>query len=300
MNKSSYFIKDIALFGGYPNEEDIIYYESIGVKYIVNLTHENDNLKPYYTNCIVIKYPILDIKIPKDVVTFSSLILKLDNILHNLQKNEKIYVHCKGGHGRAGILVASLLCYNLKITPEESLQLTNNYHSKRIEMKDKWRNIGSPQTTTQKKFVHKLFNPFYFSRCTNNGSKHGFSNLSDHEIIINNLSYKNAEIAYQSFSNEKVININTKNIYYIKHYYESKKTLTVNEKINLMKSILFEKFKQHPDIKDNLIRTALRPINYLNPSDTFWGINKENNGTNHIGQILYNIKIDILNHMNIN
>ena len=70
----------------------------------------------------------------------------------DLKHDEKIYIHCKGGHGRVGIAVASLLCYIKNISVEESLKLTNECHKKREIMKEKWRNIGSPQTYNQKKF----------------------------------------------------------------------------------------------------------------------------------------------------
>ena len=47
MNKCSFFIKNKALFGSYPNPEQVNELQSIGVKYFVNLTLPLENLLSY-------------------------------------------------------------------------------------------------------------------------------------------------------------------------------------------------------------------------------------------------------------
>lgn len=296
MNTSSYFIENKGLFGSYPTQDDIKYFESIGVRHFIDLTTPEDTLKPYETEYNIIKFPIPDRKIPQNIRDFSSFILKLMVLIKNLN-DEKVYIHCKGGHGRSGIVVACILKKYHNITPTEALELTNVYHSKRKEMKEKWRNIGSPQTNSQKKFVHKLFNPLIFTKVSN-GFKSGLSNLSNHIINIDGETYENAEIAYQTIKLKKLnletIDLQCKNIYYYKYYFERKYNMSEEDKLELMKSIIETKYKQNICIKENLLNIGLRSIIYNSHKDPFWGIDKNGVGQNHLGKILTDIKHDLL------
>ena len=93
----------------------------------------------------------------------NKFISKVNNIISNLQEGDKIYIHCKGGHGRAGLLVSCLLSYRFKYSGEKSLELTNTYHNNRTKMNERWRKIGSPQTQYQKTFVIRLFKPIFLN-----------------------------------------------------------------------------------------------------------------------------------------
>ena len=42
--------------------------------------------------------------------------------------------------------------------------------------------MGSPQTYQQKKFVHKIFQPFLFFKAYKTGNTIGLSNFSEHKI----------------------------------------------------------------------------------------------------------------------
>lgn len=296
MNKSSYFIEDKALFGSYPTQEDINYFESIGVKYFVDLTTEYDNLDKYKTEYRYITYPIMDRKIPLNIKEYSQFILNIINIIKGLGEGEKIYIHCKGGHGRAGVVVSTILVIYHNISPNESLLLTNEYHSRRTEMKEKWRKIGSPQTNSQKKFIHKLFNPLYFTRVSN-GFKSGLSNLSNNKVTIDGKIFDNAELAYQALKLEK-LNIeyktDVKNIYYYRNYAEKKFNISDNDKLDLMKNIIKTKYEQNDDIRNNLLNIGLRPIVYSCNRDKFWGIDKHGDGSNNLGVLLTDIKKELL------
>jgi protein-tyrosine phosphatase len=162
MEKSSYFIKEKALFGGYPSQENVDFFESINVKYFVDLTSTGEkHIIPYKTNYEYLNYPILDGCSPKDWDNFAQFIYTLSKIIANLGIDEKIYIHCKGGHGRAGVVVACLLCHIYKLKPFHALVKTKKYHNNRVEMREKWRRLGSPQTKSQKNFVYNFFNPLY-------------------------------------------------------------------------------------------------------------------------------------------
>lgn len=158
MERCSYFIEEKALFGSFPNDKEVTFLENEGVKYFIDLTeYKERNTNKYTTNGIYIKYPIKDRSIPTDRISFLRFIIKLTDIIKDLKTGEKIYIHCKGGHGRSGIVVAAILAYYFSLEPQEALKMTGFFHSKRVFMREKWRKIGSPQTKEQKDFVMSLF-----------------------------------------------------------------------------------------------------------------------------------------------
>ena len=162
MNKSSYFIENKARFGSYPAQESVKELEENGVRHFVNLTFPDENkITPYNTEYNKINFPIIDASIPTDWLQFSIFLAKIINIIYSLKKGELIYIHCKGGHGRAGLVVACLFCYIFGMTPHDALIRTSICHNNREVMRDRWREIGSPQTHNQKQFVYKFFRPVY-------------------------------------------------------------------------------------------------------------------------------------------
>jgi hypothetical protein len=195
MDTSSYFIKDKALFGSFPSESAVKELESHGVKYYVNLTYDNeDKITQYTTENQIITYQIQDRSIPEDLLSFTRLILHVSDIIKNLKLGEKIYIHCKGGHGRAGLVVACVICHLFKYTAYDSLQYTSKCHNDRLVMREKWRKIGSPQTYVQKKFVHQLFRPINYTRMC----KGLFSlNSTDVKFTINDVEYDSIYAALQ-------------------------------------------------------------------------------------------------------
>lgn len=60
------------------------------------------------------------------------------------EESQCVYVHCWGGHGRTGIVIATLLSLLYKIDAETALELTEAFHSKRVVCKS-----HSPQTEAQ-------------------------------------------------------------------------------------------------------------------------------------------------------
>lgn len=160
---SAFFIRDQCLFGAYPTQHQIHELEEWGVDLIVNLTNRYEkNIRPYSTCAKTINFIISDNKAPENVTEFCALVIYIAKQINN---NQKIYIHCKGGHGRSGVLVASILCYKFRITPHESIRLTTKYHStrpihaRRPKMNEYWKNKGSPQTKEQKEFVVSIFQP---------------------------------------------------------------------------------------------------------------------------------------------
>ena len=305
MNKSSYFIPDKALFGSYPSHEAAKELEEEGVCLFVNLTETVENLEQYKLSPTseMISFPIPDRKIPSDVLDYSLLIMKIVMHLANFKDGQKLYVHCKGGHGRAGIVVASLLCYYYNIEPNRALELTTRYHSERKEMRAKWRSIGSPQTVKQKQYVVKLFEPLRFYKAYKIGNTTGFSNFSSHSVYLEKfrIKFDTSEAAFNAYKDPK-------NIKYVESLANattpfiakdlSKRCVLRDDwyerREEFMTEVIYSKVLQHEDFRTNLIHSYLRPIIHHTRKDKFWGNGPDGGGQNILGKILMNIRHKLL------
>jgi len=297
MDRSSEFIKNKGLFGGYPTQEHVTEYENMGIRFFIDLTFDGEkHITPYTTKYTYINYPIHDRRIPTDWKQFATFIIKIGNIIESLKQYEKIYIHCKGGHGRSGIVVACLLCHLYKISPSEAIEKTTKYHNRRPVMKEKWRRLGSPQTRSQKHFVSKFFEPLYIYKNYTKYFSTDFSNTADLTVIIPGFGmFPNADSAFNAFRDP----LNDK-------YVGSLETATDDNEINkiiseckprndwdevkkcIMYTILQHKFGQHTDIYNNLIQTGLRPI-IVQSNDLYWGKN-DNCGKNVMGKLISKLR----------
>jgi len=298
MERCSYFIKDKALFGSFPTQASVERLEEHGVRCFVDLTgFEERKTIPYRTKYKYIKYPILDHTTPKNWKTFAQLILQICKQIRELGKKEYIYIHCKGGHGRAGIVVACTLCHYYNISPEEALKITTRCHSKRPEMREKWRKLGSPQGKRQKDFVLKFFRSLrYDNRLILHGYAQGMSNHSPHSVDIPEVGlFPTAHHALQSFrspSNSEYIEKLKQGIYdpsCIDHQKREWET----HKVQHMYRILNLKFTQHANLRKNLINTGLRPLIKVS-KDSFWGDGGNGQGKNMHGRILAQLRTKFL------
>jgi ribA/ribD-fused uncharacterized protein len=299
MDRSSYFIKDRALFGSFPTQEAVDELEKEGVKFFINLTHEDEKkITPYTTNYTQILFPIIDRQVPKDWVAYARFIIRISDIILSLKSGELVYLHCKGGHGRSGVVVASLLCYIFGLSPENSLEQTTKSHSKRHTMREKWRKLGSPQTYYQKNFVYKFFEPLMFYRAYKNGLTAGFSNFTSHPVTIKNFgTFPTSESAIQAYKNPT-------DKHYVQKQENSKspimakalgrKTELRKDWIEVCNKLMYQvveaKFTQNPELKENLIQTGLRPIIQHTRCDYFWGDGGDGTGRNKLGKILTSLR----------
>lgn len=267
MDTCSYFIQDKALFGSYPNSESV-YNElvNIGVKYFIDLTTNKEKLNlNVYKRDNYISYEIKDRYIPQNIYNFVIFIHKLSKIIKNLKDDEKIYIHCKGGHGRCGIIVSCLLCYLFNYTSTKALELTNMYHNNRKVMNERWRKIGSPQTDKQKEFVHRLFKPIYLDKIHIKNTYYPLHNMFNCGIKYDTSYYKNVNVCYYSLKDKKIFKSlqNCKNFYKFKQIIEgiSENNIEGNER-NVLKNIIRNKYNSNNDVKEIMKRTLIKPIKY--------------------------------------
>jgi ribA/ribD-fused uncharacterized protein len=299
MNRSSYFIKNKALFGSFPIQTDVYELENEGVRVFVDLTFkEEKKITPYTTKYKYISYPILDRNIPIDIIGFVSFIVHLTSIIKSMKRGELVYIHCKGGHGRSGVVVAVLLCHIFNMSPEHALEHTTKYHKKRLIMNDKWRKIGSPQTFSQKSFVYKCCKPLNFYKTCNSGLTAGFSNFSLHAVSVEGLgTFHTSEAAIQACKNpsneEYVIKQQMEIDPIMSKYLGTKIKLREDWGVvstKLLYKILKNKFDQHPDIKRELMNTRLCPIIHHTKSDNYWGDGGDGSGLNIMGNQLTKLR----------
>jgi protein-tyrosine phosphatase len=281
MDNSSYFIKNRALFGSFPTQDSVLELEDHGVRYFVDLTDitKEKKISAYTTKYTYINYSIDDHSIPNDILSFSTFVLKISNIIKKLNQDERVYIHCRGGHGRSGLVVACILCYIFNLSPQDSLNYTTKCHSHRKNMRDRWRKLGSPQNYNQKKFVYKFFEPVYFYRYNKNTSTEGFSMFSEHYI--------------ETELGEKFI-LYTSYYKHIEKYAEENKLdidkIDDKNKLKIMKNLIKLKLNTFPNLKNNILNTGLKNIMYVSKEDGFWGNGENNIGKNYLGKLLVKIR----------
>jgi hypothetical protein len=297
MERCSYFIQNKALFGSFPSQETVLHLEEQGVRCFIDLTDSDESkTTPYVTKYRYIKYPIVDRKIPQDWKSFAQLVVKICQVIHNLGEGEKVYVHCKGGHGRSGIMVACIFCHYYGLNPDEALRQTSKCHSNRPQMREKWRKLGSPQGKRQKDFVHRFFRPLRFIKAEMTGYTMGMHNLSSHSVSIPNIgTFPNAQLAFQYFRdphNKEYVE-NLLNGKYCQELLKEHNRDWEENKVDYMYKVLQYKFSQHGDIRQNLLNTGLRPLVKIS-HDIFWGDGGNNQGKNIQGKLLNKLRRELL------
>lgn len=201
MDQISEFIYNKCYFGSFPVQSTVDELESEHFKYFIDLTYSNESkIKQYKTKHTYINYPILDHKAPSEWKSFAKFIIQISNIINDLGTGEKIYIHCKGGHGRSGVVVACLLCYIYKLTPLRSIEKTTECHNKRKGLKVRWKRLGSPQTKVQKIFVANFFKKmFVFHESSNYFSSVFNINSTKYSVEIPGYGiYPNISTAFNS------------------------------------------------------------------------------------------------------
>ena len=153
------------LAGEYPGDEDpvkarekIKRFLEVGVRHFVDLTEFGEyGLIPYETilaeesraaniTTTYQRYPIRDISVPRDADYLAEILFEIDN---RIRQRGAVYVHCWGGSGRTGLVVACWLQEHGR-TPDAAL----------AELSAKWKTVEkssrkpeSPETREQVDWV---------------------------------------------------------------------------------------------------------------------------------------------------
>jgi protein-tyrosine phosphatase len=158
-----------------------------------------------------ISYQIKDNNVPECPLSYCSFITKLKKLY---LKDQKIYIHCRGGHGRSGMLSVSLL---LSIFPDknikEVIELVNQSHIDRIILRKKWKNKKTPFNYNQYIFLLKVHKNIYI----NNTNKYYNWLIFNDSIYYEKQKYD----SIYSFYNNSILDYNIK-IEQIKNNFKSK------------------------------------------------------------------------------
>eukprot|EP01089_Gocevia_fonbrunei_P000340 TRINITY_DN10360_c0_g1_i1.p1 TRINITY_DN10360_c0_g1~~TRINITY_DN10360_c0_g1_i1.p1 ORF type:complete len:202 (-),score=28.92 TRINITY_DN10360_c0_g1_i1:12-617(-) len=111
------------------------------------LITEGEDFSLFKNKIKFIHFPIPDQQVGPD-----EEVEKLVNqIIQELNNGEVIYMHCHGGHGRTGTIIALLLIKLYSVDAETALQVTSDTHKCRKVFKSR-----SPQTPKQFDQVRRL------------------------------------------------------------------------------------------------------------------------------------------------
>jgi protein tyrosine phosphatase len=148
-------INDQIYFGKYPDDDILEALKKLNIKLIIDLTHFTDRLPKYHSIESIkrIEFPIVDMGIQEDELTIQYVMFIKSLFLNG---DSPIYIHCRGGHGRSGVIACLLYGMLYDKTAEESLEAIKEAHDNRKQMSRRMRIIGSPQTIDQKLQVMRL------------------------------------------------------------------------------------------------------------------------------------------------
>eukprot|EP01127_Copromyxa_protea_P020234 TRINITY_DN6730_c0_g1_i2.p1 TRINITY_DN6730_c0_g1~~TRINITY_DN6730_c0_g1_i2.p1 ORF type:complete len:114 (+),score=23.13 TRINITY_DN6730_c0_g1_i2:365-706(+) len=99
-----------------------------------------------------VHFPISD----KDIAADDEVIKLVENIEKRLLNNEKIFIHCRGGHGRTGTIVAILLGRLFKLEAYDALEKVKEMHDFREDIKKKPGVYSCPETSPQINQVYRV------------------------------------------------------------------------------------------------------------------------------------------------
>lgn len=149
-------VSDVLYFGKYPTQDEcnVLSYEGFVLWVDLMFPEETKGWTDLYIpppGIKLIKCPMKD-RTPesKDERLFSRTI---SIIVDACLRKEKVYVQCRGGHGRSAVVAAICLCIIEGIEPRIALQRVKLAHNNRKIMEPRWRTMGAPQTRSQKQFV---------------------------------------------------------------------------------------------------------------------------------------------------
>ena len=133
----SNWLSDKLCVGGYPkNKLELNNILATGITTFVCLNEpfDKDRLYKYEKdlpkdkNCLFINEPIQDMNVTSDVKVRALC----ENIVKKIYKGEKVYIHCRGGHGRTGTIAAIVLYMLYELSIQQIYDYLQYSHDQRI------------------------------------------------------------------------------------------------------------------------------------------------------------------------
>ena len=149
------------LAGEYPGDRDktasILKIGSLikaGVSAFIDLTEENEGLRPYNEligSASHQRFPIRDVSIPKSSKVTVAILDAIDN---HIEQGHIVYLHCWGGVGRTGVIVG---CWLARHGYKGQAALDRLHNLWRKCPKSAYRN--SPETREQEQYILRWEEP---------------------------------------------------------------------------------------------------------------------------------------------
>eukprot|EP01064_Diplonema_japonicum_P021418 TRINITY_DN30971_c0_g1_i1.p1 TRINITY_DN30971_c0_g1~~TRINITY_DN30971_c0_g1_i1.p1 ORF type:complete len:696 (+),score=123.32 TRINITY_DN30971_c0_g1_i1:37-2124(+) len=155
---TNWVVRGRLLCGGSPDNRrlsDLQALANTGITTVINLrADKNAGYMPALEKAAgrkinLVTYHLSDGQVPKETKTFMELINRINAML---KAGEIIYIHCKGGHGETGMVVACVLATLYDLPHMKALNVTGTLHSQRHDTEDQC----SPQTQEQRIFVLEI------------------------------------------------------------------------------------------------------------------------------------------------
>jgi len=160
------FIPGRAYFGALPSTplyEELIHQHK--VTFIINLLPLEEQrycqrfIKSTFDisskKCKFLRFPIRDHDVPFSEIELKQLLGSILAWWFSSKSNERLFIHCRGGHGRSA-LIASILLFILFpcLSPSKILHHITSCHHSRKGMRQKYYKIQCPHSITQKYYFH--------------------------------------------------------------------------------------------------------------------------------------------------
>jgi predicted NAD-dependent protein-ADP-ribosyltransferase YbiA (DUF1768 family) len=268
-------------FGSCPSQKDIDDFIKVhDIKLIVDLTEQDEpGVVPYQVDIDRLIFPITNGCPPSNWEEFFKLLIKIS---FYARKGAAIFIHCRAGHGRSGMVSASLLCQlDPHLHPENAIKLIAEVHSKREGLSLKWKKIYNPLSRMQRVFVYKYFSTIFFIHSTVSTYQIGLSTLSSHSVCLHDKLFPNAEAAFQYLKDPNDTHYTEKlldpwrapavKLIGDDHWLRSNSNFC---EFTSMYHVLKLKFTQHVSLRESLLKTFSKRLydgNFLSHPDNLVG-----------------------------
>ncbi len=218
-------------FGPYPTQTHVEQLEAAGVRAFINVTRPDELLDPYVSSYSSLSIPIEDNSVPDDVPSFCQQMAELSRVLRG---GTHMYVHCKGGHGRSGMVAAILLVLSEDIPPSDAIAAVTEAHRTRPALREFWRKRPCPHLHAQRKFIYRIFSPLYWAPNTPIASNKGLCPDSPHPVELAHGTFHTTSSAVKALSSMGI------------------------DTFSACRAVLHAKFTQHPALLKSLLWTGFR------------------------------------------
>ena len=190
-----------------------VVYPDLKINHFVDLTEEGECSELDSKESTFKRFEIKDKREPtlyllKDIINYIEL----------LPKEDGVYICCKGGHGRSGLVASALYGKRNNLSGDDALKYVNDeWHKQRdlTKIRVKFIKLGSPQTINQKNIVKKYLDEKLNTECIKQEINlhynklmfyeekdlyYFFSNFYTHKnpLVINDEKWTNTEQYFQA------------------------------------------------------------------------------------------------------